>query len=255
MSLTGHSIWPVTTHPAAASLDAPSRIAADSAGLADAAEDNLGASVEYCPGWSVADLVWHVLEVQSFWGQIVARGLDDPKDAVRIERPADSALIERFRDGAGRLVAALRAAHPSAPCWTWSTQHDAGFVIRHQVQEAAIHRWDAEHAAGREFAVDPAAAVDAIEEFLTFSTAVTGAEPLGGAIAFEATDADASWAVGDGPGGTVRWRRGSAGEPDARLRGTASDLLLWLYGRIAAERVAIGDPAVLGRFRSHVDTS
>ena len=51
-------------------------IARHSAGLADAADGNLAAAVEHCPGWTVADLVNHVTEVQWFWATIVERAAD-----------------------------------------------------------------------------------------------------------------------------------------------------------------------------------
>ena len=242
-------------HPAAASLDPPAQIEADSAGLADAATGILDVPVEYCPGWTVADLVWHVRGVHHFWAEIVAGSLADPNEVKRFERPGDARLIDDFRDGAQRLVGVLRAADPSAPVWTWAPQRDAGFVIRHQVQETAVHRWDAEHAARNAYSIDLPTAVDSIEEFLTFSTDVSDATPLGESLGLGATDADASWVVDDGPNRTIRWRRGRADAAGAELHGTASDLLLWLYGRAEPDAMVTGDVGVLDRFRTHLDTA
>ncbi len=53
-----------------------------SAGFADATRDHLDARVEHCPGWSVADLVWHLTEVHWFWGTIVEERLDAPPARV-----------------------------------------------------------------------------------------------------------------------------------------------------------------------------
>ncbi|MCP4967824.1 MAG: hypothetical protein GY926_21640, partial [bacterium] len=36
------------------------------------------APVPSCPGWSAADLTWHLLEVQYFWASIVADLLRTP---------------------------------------------------------------------------------------------------------------------------------------------------------------------------------
>ena len=66
------------------------------------------------------------------------------------------ALLARCRAGVEHLASTLAAADPAAPVWTWARQKDAGFVIRHQAQETAVHRWDAEHAAGRAFSIEPA---------------------------------------------------------------------------------------------------
>jgi uncharacterized protein (TIGR03083 family) len=227
-------------HPAAAGLDYTAEIALQSAALADAAEGNLTAPVEHCPGWTVADLVRHVIEVHWFWATIAERRpAEPPEDEQRPEPPSDAELIDRFRAGALHLVEVLRHADPQASCWTWApTQQNVAFVQRHQVQEAAVHRWDAEHAAGRSVALDVPAAVDSIEEFLTFSVA-TPEDPfeepradLAGEFVLRATDADAEWTVSDGSGpGTIRFDRG--GRPGLPvIAGTASDLLLWLYRRV-----------------------
>jgi uncharacterized protein (TIGR03083 family) len=225
-------------------LDHCALIAADSAGLADAAEGNLDARVEFCPGWSVADLVRHVWDVHAFWGQLVERRLADPDDYVAPPEPSDDELIEAFRAGATRLVETLRAADPATPVWTWARQHDAGFVIRHQVQEAAVHRWDAEHAAGRSFTIDRDGAVDAVDEFLSVSLSPKPKTALAGPVALVATDAEVAWTVRPGAGGVLTPAAGI--DDDAtQLRATAADLLLWLYRRRPAGPVeVIGDAAL-----------
>jgi uncharacterized protein (TIGR03083 family) len=237
-------------HPAAAGLDPCAQIATDSAALADAAAGNFSAAVEHCPGWTVADLVYHTYEVQYFWRRIVGERAH-PDQVDYPVRPADAALIDVFRAGAEQLVAVLGAADPATPVWTWAPQQDAGFVIRHQVQEAAVHRWDAENATGAAAAIERSAAIDSIEEFLTFSTNGDAA-PLRASVALEATDADAAWTVEDAPDG-LSWRRGD-GAFESRVRGTASDLLLWLYGRAPSRELVSGDAAVLDRLRAHLST-
>ncbi len=246
-----------TLHPAAAGLDYSAEIALQSAALADAAEGNLAAAVPHCPGWTVADLVRHVLEVHAFWAMIAELRPTEPPDEDRPEPPPDDELIDRFRSGALHLVEVLRRADPMAPCWTWApTQQNVGFIQRHQVQEAAVHRWDAEHAAGRPVTLDVPASVDSVEEFLTFSVATPEdpADPprpaLDGAFVLRATDADdTAWTVADGSQpGTVRFDRG--GRPGLPvLAGTASDLLLWLYRRV---ELPVPDDAagLIERFRA-----
>lgn len=229
-----------TLHPAAAGLDYTAEIALQSAALAEAAEGNLTARVEHCPGWTVADLVRHMIEVHWFWAMMAEqRPAEPPADEQRPEPPADDELIEQFRAGALRLVEVLRHADPAASCWTWAPTHqNVGFIQRHQVQEAAVHRWDAEHAAGRTVRLDVPASVDSVEEFLTFSVATPDDpfdEPhpdLAGEFVLQATDTDAAWTVSDGASpGTVRFERG--GRPGLPvIAGTASDLLLWLYRRV-----------------------
>jgi uncharacterized protein (TIGR03083 family) len=194
----------------AADFDPFERIEADTLALAAAADGRFALPVAGCPGWSVADLVWHLLEVQQFWGTIVAGRMRDPADVPRPTRPGDDAeLLPRLRSGAARLVEALRSADPDEPVWTWAARKDAGFVVRHQVQEAAVHRWDAEQAAGRDVPLHPAAAADGVDEFLQISTPfrVEGAEPLGGRLELVAVDVGLAWTVEEGAGGAVRCGR------------------------------------------------
>jgi uncharacterized protein (TIGR03083 family) len=243
-------------HPAAAGLDFAAEIALQSAAFAAAAEGNLAAPVQHCPGWTVADLVNHLTEVQWFWALVVEQLPSTPPEGEEPARPADDELLPRFRAGALHLDEVLRAADPAAHCWTWAPQQqDVGFVLRHQVQEAAVHRWDAEHAAGRDVTLSTAASVDAIEEFLTFSISTSAGYqkqdgvPLAGAFVLAATDADAAWTISDdSQPGTMRFDRGA--QPDLPvLSGTASDLLLWLYRRIELP-VPAGATELIDRFHA-----
>lgn len=248
-------------HPAAAGLDYFAEIAAHSAGLADAAEANLDAPVEHCPGWTVADLVGHVRQVHWFWGLMAEQRLAAPPETEPPEAPAREELVSQFRAGALRLVQILRSADQQAPVWTWApTQQNIAFISRHQVQEAAVHRWDAEHAAGRRFDFDVPVSVDSIEEFLTFSVSSIADQPeqpkpsLGGRLVLSASDADAAWTITDDEQpGTVRFSRGAA-EGAPAVTGTASDLLLWLYRRVELPVTpgADGAPAepLVRRFRA-----
>ena len=242
----GRYLPPVMTSPhsttaSLADFDPLAEIAQHSAGLARAAEHNLDAPVEHCPGWTVADLVWHVTGVHWFWSTVVAGLLPaPPEEESGPDRPDPNQLISRFTAGAEHLVQVLAAADPAAACWTWSAiRQNTGFVLRHQVQEAAVHHWDAEHAAGREIALGMAMSVDAIDEFLTHSLSTVHdpaevPEPsLGEPLVLAARDAGIEWTITDDSlPGTLKFSTG-AGEPGlARITGTASDLLLWLYGRV-----------------------
>jgi uncharacterized protein (TIGR03083 family) len=236
--------------------DYASSVERDSTAFADAASGNFETEVVACPGWNVADLVWHLREVQWFWRTVVEGRLAEPPDeASAPTRPDDpETLLAEFRAGAGELVKTLQSADPGAACWTWASQKDAAFVIRHQAQEAAVHRWDAERAAGREHLLNPEVAADSIDEFLMFSTGwiVDGSEPLPGPVRLETTDAGGAWTVtedgerllqivglGHGAPG-----QGHSTDPVTTVRGTASDLLLGLYRRVGPERLSIeGDPA------------
>jgi uncharacterized protein (TIGR03083 family) len=246
-----------------------------SGGLAAAARENLDRRVEHCPDWDVADLVWHVTNVHWLWSTIAAERLSAPPDeSRRPSRPPRDQLVAAFERGAQRLTDVLRAADQTAACWTWAPQQqDVAFITRHQVQEAAVHHWDAANAAGRSvLEIDPDVAVDCVEEFLTFSVssddfpAEPPRPPLDGAVWICACATsgkeEPTWLVTDGDRpGTVTWQRVPAGAEAAGLLpagvptvGGHADpgaVLLWLYGRTAHpfEGGWSGDGTVLDRFR------
>jgi uncharacterized protein (TIGR03083 family) len=228
-----------------------------SAGFAAAARGHLDAKVEHCPGWSVADLVWHLTEVQWFWATVAEeRRSGPPEDSERPVRPADEELIEAFEAGAEHLADVLRRTPYRDRAWTWApAQQDVAFIARHQVQEAAVHHWDAAHAAGVDVTIRPEVAADAVEEFLTFSvsSAADPAEParppLQGSFTLLSTDADLAWHIEDAdPQGTIRF---TASIPDDRpaIAAKAPELLLWLYQRIDLDTSAV-DPELVARFRA-----
>lgn len=245
-------------------LDYVAAVERESEALAAAADGNWGADIVACPGWDVADLVWHVREVQWVWGEVVRHRLSEPpEEQATPPRPDDpQRLLADFRTGAAELCSVLRAADPAEPCWTWAAQKDAAFVIRHQAQEVAVHRVDAEHAAGRETPIDAAVAADAVDEFLTFSTGfvLDSSRRLPGPVRLEATDVPGAWTVKEDEDRTlqvVALGHGGPGEshasaPVTTVRGTASDLLLGLYRRVGPDRFSIegdagGWPALIGR--------
>lgn len=227
-----------------------------SGGFAEAAGRKLSAPVPSCPGWDVAELVRHLTRVHWFWTTIAEERLAEPPDEERGPQPAEpDGLLRAFRAGADQLVSVLRDADQSAPVWTWAPQQrDIGFITRHQVQEAAVHHWDAANATGAAWSMEPAAAADAVDEFLAFSVANEAypADPprgLDGSFAIRCTDVDAGWTVRDGSApGTLTVTAGAARDMPL-LQAPAADLLLWLYkrGEVIAGRV----PAdLLERFQS-----
>lgn len=230
-------------------------IARHSKGLADAADGNLAAAVEHCPGWTVSDLVHHLTEVQWFWATIVAERLSAPPDAERRPARAESdQLVPALRSATDRLVRVLAAAPANDHVYTWApAQQDVAFVLRHQVQEAAVHHWDAAHARGADVVIEAAMASDAIEEFLTFSVSSDAdpAEPPRPALdgTFALRTEEAAWTVADGDApGTVVWTPGFR-DDFPFVVASAADLLLWLYGRVELDTSGVPDDLV-ARFRA-----
>jgi uncharacterized protein (TIGR03083 family) len=236
-----------------------------SAGFAAAARGHLSKPVEHCPGWSVADLVSHLTEVHWFWATIVEElPATPPEESRKPARAAEEDLLDAFEAGAARLVRVLGAADQSAACWTWAREHqNVAFVTRHQVQEAAVHHWDAAHAAADpdrdiDWHLEPAVAADCVDEMLHVSVPSDAdhedppGEPLAGSFALRASDTGDAWVVTDGDlPGTARVARvgtETSGTGDAPvLEADAAQLILWLYSRIDLDTSAVPED-LLGRF-------
>lgn len=210
-----------------------------------AAEAGPGAAVPGCPGWSVHDLLAHLGEVQRFWAAVVTAGPGQPPpedEAVPGRLPGDDVLAWSA-ESTSVLLAALREAGPGRGCWTWwersSAPQDSASVARHQVQEAAVHARDAQEAAGRPEPLPLAVAVDGVTEFLTVGLGAMGPWPHAPAQVALRADEGQSWLLRLGPDGA-----GIAAGPGeataATVSGTASDLVLFLYGRQGRE---MGRPA------------
>jgi uncharacterized protein (TIGR03083 family) len=198
------------------------------------------------------DLLWHIAEVQYFWGTIVERRLQDPQLVERFPRPQD--VLPLFRSQSERLVRVLREADPSEQVWTWAPRHDVAFVRRRQAHEAAVHRFDAQDASGKGEPIDAVLAADGIDEFMTFMLpdAREDAPPLSGSVHLHCTDADGEWVIRESGDGLVVTSEHA--KADAALRGPASDLLLALWRRRGTEGLEIiGDASVASRLLARAD--
>jgi uncharacterized protein (TIGR03083 family) len=228
------------------------------------ADTDPGAAVPTCPEWAAADLLWHLTEVQLFWGAIVRDRLDDPApaEAGKPPRPADyAALLELFGTATAGLATALEQAPETTSVWTWyDPDQSVGFVRRRQAHEALIHRLDAELTAGVPAGdVDPALATDGVLEALDWMFGgfpEWAAHELDGPIGRVATtDTGAEHLVQVG-----RWSGRSpntgkeytdagwlalieSGEPSFSVSGTARDLDAWLWNRPTSAEVTIDGDA------------
>jgi len=145
-------------------------------------------------------------------------------------------------------VSALRDAG-TAKVWAFNTISPASFWARRQAHETMVHRVDAEMAAGVEPLLAPAAAADAIDEWLEIMAgprygrpdARLTALPPGKTLHIHASTmegADAGeWLVRHaGDGISVQREHAKA---DVAVSGPADQLLLVLLRRLPA-----GDPAI-----------
>jgi uncharacterized protein (TIGR03083 family) len=232
------------------------------------------AAVPSCPDWNADDLLWHLGEVQYFWGTVVREGLDgEEAGKLTPSRPAGrAALLEFYERASRRLAETLAAASPQAQAWTWSDDHTVGFIQRRQAHEALIHRIDAELTAGDRTPVDPGLAVDGVDE--TLRVMYGGCPPWGRiipaqgrTIRLRATDTGDSWLVtmarftGTDPGSGTSYdepdihiaEAGSGEDARAEVSGGAGDLDCWLWHRDPLGPVErSGDQEVLGEFEAAI---
>jgi uncharacterized protein (TIGR03083 family) len=247
--------------------------------MAAAAEQaGLSTPVPSCPGWQVRDLLRHQGYVHRWAGRFVTDRLPDavpePSETeILAANPPDGQLLAWFREGHAALVAALGAAPPDVSCWTFlPAPSPLAFWARRQAHETAIHRVDAELAAGGSVtSPDPAFAADGIDELIMGFLArderrLTDEQRAGGRrrVRVRAADGAGEWQVELTEDGerAASVRRGSggghadctlAGPADCTLAGPAAGLYLVLWNRAepgAATAVDVsGDRSVLRLWR------
>jgi uncharacterized protein (TIGR03083 family) len=208
------------------------------ASAAAAARDRHGwrARVPGCPEWDLADLVWHLAEVQHFWGWLVGTRAASPAGYPEPVRPADDRLPAFLAEQSRELEEVLTRAEPTESVWTWAPQQDVAFVRRRQAQEATVHRVDAEQTLGQVGPISPEVGLDGLDEWL--EVMVPGALPAGapaGAepVVFHAVDADVERTL----------FAGTSDLPVATLTGPAGDLLLAAWRRVPLDTVTVDGDA------------
>lgn len=209
----------------------------------------LSTAAASCPGWTVADLLWHLTEVQDFWRTIVAEQRSDWKSYEQPPRPVDEGLPDLYRRGRVQLLKTLAEADPATPVWTWSNDKTAAFVVRRMMHETAVHLWDATAAAGLVNPIEATLASDGIDEFLThfMGNVADAAAPVGGSVHLHCGDVAGEWTVRESADGFAVTREHSKG--DCAIRGSASDILLTLWRRVPLSSCdVVGDADVAARF-------
>jgi uncharacterized protein (TIGR03083 family) len=227
----------------------------DSNRIANAAEGRLDRIVPSCPGWQLADLVWHVGIVQMFWRMVARGALSGPQSWTEPDRPTNDDLLTWFGHGVELTATILEDLDPDRPAWTWGRRNTVGFIRRRVAQESSVHCWDAVNAMGANEPIERTIAVDGVDEFL--DEVLPGLSPdLNGAaqtICLRADDTTGQWTVRTGEGSVNRIRTNDD-QADATVTATASDLLLLLWGRRSPDHVRVdGNMTALQRFLARAD--
>ena len=176
----------------ASSLDTLTSIARQS-------DDVLSRSVPACPLWSLDQLFGHLGSIERWAAAVVLGG-------KYVEEPAPPALDASswFLDGTGPFLETMAALDPEAPCWNFGPPpRTAGFWLRRQAHEHAIHLIDASQASGRE-GPDLGAdfMLDGVDEVLAMFTPrqlrLGRMQQQEKAVSFH-VPGGGSWTVGPGP--------------------------------------------------------
>jgi uncharacterized protein (TIGR03083 family) len=223
----------------------------EGAALATAAR---AAGVEHpvptCGEWTIGDLCSHVGRLHRWATEFGARRPGDPLGHWKqVEAPEGPALVDFVAQGYGPLADVLADAGAEEPCWSWTDQRTVGFWSRRQANELAVHRWDAQFAAGVPEPIDREIAVDGIQELFDILPFRPGGPPTGSSetIHLHCTDGDGEWLVRLNPDGVTVANEHAKG--DVAARGSAGDLLLMMWGRIPVAQVEVfGDASLLERW-------
>ncbi|MGW6359829.1 maleylpyruvate isomerase family mycothiol-dependent enzyme [Streptomyces sp. NPDC055092] len=229
-----------------------------------ASAPSLDVQVPTCPEWTLFDLAQHIGEGRRAWAATVAAGPAPAKSAAEGDPAAPrerEALPAWLAESTEQLLDALRKAGPDRGCWTWwgtsQSPQTSGAVARHQLQQVAVHTYDAQITVGAPQPLPDEVALDGVDEFLSTCVATTSPWP------HKPTDFDLhateghSWRLtvdGDGarstrisaPGTTpVAAADEGPNAAGVSVRGTAVELVLALHGRIPMDSLELdGDPGL-----------
>ena len=215
-----------------------------------AAAPSLDVQVPTCPEWTLFDLAQHLGVGRRAWAATVAAGPDatakaEPQGDLVAPRERE-AMLAWLAESTQLLLDELRAAGPDRGCWTWwgtsQSPETCRAVARHQLQEIAVHTYDAQLVAGAPQPLPDEVALDGVEEFLFTICTTTVAWPHEtAAVDYHVTEGYSwrNWLSADGARAALLPAPGTATAADenpdsagASARGTASDLVLVFYDRI-----------------------
>lgn len=228
-------------------LDHEGIIRAEAEAIAVVGEQVDGGSPVPETDWTLDDLLDHVGRLSWYWsGRTRKAGGGDFYDT---DRPAGTTRPDWLRQGTATMVEQLAVAAPDAEIKTWAGLKPPAWLRRRMTHELAVHRWDAQAAAGDPQPVATDVAEDGIDELLGEFLPAADVTDVGGTIHLHATDGDGEWFI-DPTGDALAWER-SHTKADVAVRGTTSDLLLVLWGRVGTDAVEVlGDDTVLTRWRT-----
>jgi uncharacterized protein (TIGR03083 family) len=224
--------------------------------------------------WSVEQLAAHLGAVHRWAAEHTARDSRKERDNVPVLAVP---MQQWYEESRSILLSTLRERDPDAQCYTISlTDTTVRFWHRRQLHETLVHLWDLESAADGAASLpsdfDATVYADGVSElFEVFLPRVRGLRelPLPGDLRLEPTDVDYVWTIDAGWNvvadhasptaanlGGFTSASGVVPSPlAATVRGTAGDLLLFVWNRLdaldpASRFVVDGNAGVVEAFRA-----
>ncbi|HTF12576.1 MAG TPA: maleylpyruvate isomerase N-terminal domain-containing protein [Asanoa sp.] len=188
---------------------------------------SLDVQVPTCPDWTLFDLVKHLGDGRRAWAATIAAGPHATAKAAAEGAPAAprerEALLAWLAASTQELLDALREAGPDRGCWTWwgtsQSPQTCGAVARHQLQEIAVHTYDAQLSVRAPQPLPVEVALDGVDEFLSTCVATTEAWPHeAAAVDYHATEGR-SWRLWLSADGARTARLPTQGAMPGRGRG------------------------------------
>lgn len=209
-----------------------------------------------CPEWTMTDLVHHVGSIYGWVRGVIERGGTTAPEKRRTpaDLPTGADALAWWQRELDALMATLDAVDPETPAWNWAPQpKKAAFWPRRMAHETAIHRWDAQMATAAGAPVEVKLAIDGVTEVLdTWLPAGRrfSDQSWHGVVQLVATDIDQEWLLRLRGQGIALLDTDTLLDDDdhhARVHatGTASDLLLALWGRIGFDVLDVTGEATL----------
>jgi hypothetical protein len=228
----------------------------DARTLLAAAELAPAAPVAACAPWDGTTVVRHLGSIFGWMAAIVTTGDRVSRRDLPGPPAAEADLPAWYGRALDRVLEVFAAADPQAAVWTFSATGDrrVGWWYRRLAVETAVHRWDVQDATasvGRQTTTgvapvsgDVAAAgiEEFVVEFLPGLLNRDGVEGVTGTLHLHAIDGPSEWWMDLDAGGVARPDHAKA---DTALRGTRSDLLLWLYNRLPTAHLEVFGPSVV----------
>ena len=221
--------------------------ATDARALLAAAQTGWERPVPHCPEWNAAGLIRHTGEIL-VWMAAVVTSRERVSRRALDPAPEDVADLPSWYDAnLERTLEVLGSADPQSQTWTFASSDDrrVAWWIRRLAVEVAIHRWDAEDAVAADVGPAPrsldgdvaAAGVEEfITEFLPGLLSQEAVEGLSGTLHLHADDQSMDWWIDLNNAGTSVHQHAKA---DTAIRGTRSELLLWLTNRCPSDTLDV----------------